>query len=258
MKLHTREWGSGRRTALLVHGIMSDARTWRRVGPALASRGYRVVGVDLRGHGGSERAAEYPHEAYAADLVETVESLGLGSEDGDGGSAVSGVDVAIGHSLGGLALRIAASTLRPGRMVYVDPAWRLARTEDGFDPALFVPLANRTTPAAVRALNPKWAPEDIEVEVATVEVWDRQTALDMSKAVNAALAAGTEVPGAGLPLTAVVPSLVVRADNSTLIRARDADVLRERGFEVRTVPGAGHSVYRDDFEGFMSALEGWI
>jgi pimeloyl-ACP methyl ester carboxylesterase len=247
MKLNTREWGSGPRTALLVHGIMSDSRTWRRVGPELAARGYRVVGVDLRGHGGSERAAEYPHEAYAADLVATVESLGLDQ-----------VDIAIGHSLGGLALLLAAATLQPERAVYVDPAWRLARPEDGVDPALFVHLANRSSAKSIRALNPKWAPEDVEVEVATLEVWDRQTALDMSKAVLAALDAGTEVPGTGLPESAAVPSLVIRAGNSTLIRARDAEVLCEHGFEVRTVPGTGHTVYRDDFEGFMSALEGWI
>lgn len=55
MQLHTREWGTGDRTALLVHGIMSDSRTWRRVGPALAERGYRVLAVDLRGHGRSPR-----------------------------------------------------------------------------------------------------------------------------------------------------------------------------------------------------------
>lgn len=55
MKLNTREWGTGDRLALLVHGIMSDHRSWRSVGPALAGRGYRVIAVDLRGHGASPR-----------------------------------------------------------------------------------------------------------------------------------------------------------------------------------------------------------
>lgn len=56
MRLHTTTWGSGDRIALLVHGLMADHRTWRRVGPALSERGYRVVAVDLRGHGASGRA----------------------------------------------------------------------------------------------------------------------------------------------------------------------------------------------------------
>jgi hypothetical protein len=37
-----------------------------------------------------------------------------------------------------------------------------------------------------------------------------------------------------------------------------ADRLRALGFEVRVVPGAGHTVNRDDFEGFLTALDGWV
>ncbi len=42
--------------ALLVHGVTSSSRTWWRVAPALAGRGFRVLAVDLRGHGASARA----------------------------------------------------------------------------------------------------------------------------------------------------------------------------------------------------------
>jgi pimeloyl-ACP methyl ester carboxylesterase len=45
--LHTREWGAGDRVAVLLHGTMADSRAWWRVGPALALRGYRAIGVDL-------------------------------------------------------------------------------------------------------------------------------------------------------------------------------------------------------------------
>ena len=33
---------------------------------------------------------------------------------------------------------------------------------------------------------------------------------------------------------------------------------RMTGFEVRTVPGAGHSIHRDDYPGFLRALENWL
>ena len=243
MKLHTREWGSGDRIALLVHGIMSDSRTWRRVGPALAGRGYRTVAVDLRGHGASDRSEHYPAEAYAADLVETAEALG-------------GVDVAIGHSLGGLALLLAAEELRPAKAVYVDPAWRLR--EDGFDPAMFVRYADLATAASIAAMNPKWAAEDVAIEIETFALWDRQTALDLSENTAALREAGTAGDGTGVPKSAVVPSLVLLAGIGSAVPARDVETLRERGFTLRIVPGAGHTVQRDDFEGFMTALEGWI
>ena len=235
MKLSTRTWGSGERTALLIHGIMSDSRTWRRVGPALAERGYRVVAVDLRGHGASRRADAYAPADYAADVVETASELIPG-----------GVDLAIGHSLGGLTLACAVDALRPGKAVYVDPAWSLGTA--GIDPAAFVQFAAAATPDTIAAMNPKWEQADIEVELETLSVWDPQTALYLSSLTETV----------GLPEKAVVPSLVMLADNSFLINAQDARALRQRGFEVRTVPGAGHTVHRDDFEGFTHALEGWI
>lgn len=264
MKLNTREWGTGDRIALLVHGIMSDSRTWREVGPALADRGYRAVAVDLRGHGASAWADEYPTEAYGTDIVETLAAISAtgGGEIGGSSEASSTagaeVELAIGHSLGGLALLLAVEAgLRPARAVYVDPAWRIARPEDGFDPALFVEFADMATAATIAAMNPRWAEADIEIELATFAAWDRRTALELSKHATASLEAGTAGDGTGLPLTAVVRSLLMLADRSQLISVEDAETLRGRGFPSRIVPGAGHTIQRDDFAGFMAALDGW-
>ncbi|MBR7826881.1 alpha/beta hydrolase [Actinospica sp. MGRD01-02] len=250
MKLNTREWGAGERAALLVHGIMSDSRTWHRVGPALAGHGYRVIGVDLRGHGASDRSDAYPAAGYGTDIVETVEALGL-----------TGVEVAIGHSLGGLAVLDAVEAgLRAGRAVYVDPAWRIARRDDGFDPAVFVEFADTATYDSIAMMAPRWDAETIELELATFAAWDRRTALDLSSHAHSAPdeEAETAGGGSGLPLRPDVPSLIMLAAASQMLDTQDAETLRERGFEIRTVPGAGHSIHRDDFEGFMTALEGWI
>ncbi|MFJ6773967.1 alpha/beta fold hydrolase [Kitasatospora sp. NPDC091257] len=235
MKLNTHEWGTGDRVALLVHGIMSDHRTWRRVGPALAERGYRVIAVDQRGHGLSPRGnggtpqERYALDAYAEDLVETLPT---------------GAALAVGHSLGGITLLRAVERLKPARAVYVDPAWQFAQAE-GVDPELFVEFRNAGR-EQIAAMNPRWEEADIDVELATLAAWDPDSALAM--------------PGqdAGLPEAPTVPSLVVRADDSFLLGAADTGLLRERGFEVRTVPGAGHTVHRDDHAGFMAALEGWV
>ncbi|MGW6270968.1 alpha/beta fold hydrolase [Streptomyces sp. NPDC055060] len=229
MKLHTREWGTGDRVAVLVHGIMSDHRTWRRVGPALADKGYRVIGVDLRGHGASGRGA-YSPEIFADDLVDTVPA---------------GVELAIGHSLGGMALALAVERLAPARAVYSDPAWALDAA--GVDPAVFVQFrkATRTT---ITNLNPRWEEADVDVEVATLALWDPDTALGLSGA-NAL---------DRTPAAPAVPSLVQAADPSHLISEALKGELRRRGFEVRTVKGAGHTIHRDDFDAFMGSLDGWI
>ncbi|MFE0133581.1 alpha/beta fold hydrolase [Streptomyces sp. NPDC059037] len=230
MKLHTREWGTGDRIAVLIHGIMSDHRTWRRVGPAIADQGYRVIGVDLRGHGESGRGA-YGPEIFADDLVATLPR---------------GAELAIGHSLGGMALALAVERLAPARAVYSDPAWPLGQA-GSVDPAVFVEF-QRASRAVIAELNPRWEDADVDVEVATLAAWDPGTALALSgeNAVDRT------------PAAPVVPSLVQVADPSFLISDELKGELERRGFTVRTVKGAGHTIHRDDFEAFMASLDGWV
>ncbi|MEK9520752.1 alpha/beta fold hydrolase [Streptomyces sp. NPDC087908] len=235
MLLHTTTWGSGDRIALLVHGLMADHRTWRRVGPALAERGYRVIAVDLRGHGASGRAAgpeAYRPADHADDLV---------------ASLPSGAELAIGHSLGGLALARAVERLAPARAVYSDPAWHLAAGPCGYRAENFV-RGSSMTREQIKGFNPRWPDEDVDTEMASVRAWDERSAYGL-----------TEFVGADMwPVRAEVPSLVALADPSSLVRPEHARMLTERGFAVRTVKGAGHTIHRDEFEGFMSALDDWI
>ncbi|GGU83925.1 hypothetical protein GCM10010211_57380 [Streptomyces albospinus] len=231
MQLHTQEWGTGDRIAVLVHGIMSDHRTWHRVGPALAGRGYRVIGVDLRGHGRSPRG-DYSPELFADDLVDT---LPIGAE------------VVIGHSLGGLALSLAAERLRPARAVYSDPAWSLTGAAQPVDPAVFVTF-KRAGRTLVRNFNPRWDDADVDVELATLADWDTGTALALS---------GHHLRDR-TPERPVVPSLVQIAGEGFLFTEEAAKELAARGFEVRTVQGAGHTIHRDDLPGFLAGLEGWV
>ncbi|QKW19508.1 alpha/beta fold hydrolase [Kitasatospora sp. NA04385] len=237
MELHTHEWGTGGRTALLVHGIQADHRTWRVIGPALAERGYRVVAVDLRGHGASPRgtgatpAERYGPELFAEDLVDTLPA---------------GADLAIGHSMGALALHLAVERLKPARAVYSDPAFVYDRP--GMGPEPFVDFKRFGTRDFITGLHPDRAAEDVDAELAALALWDTDTALGLWEHPELSL----------LPRAPVVPSLVQLADPSGLVPERDAAELRRRGFEVRTVPGAGHCIHRDDPAGFLASLDGWI
>lgn len=236
MQLFTREWGAGDRVAVLVHGLFSSSRTWHRLGPDLAERGYRVVAVDLAGHGQSPRFESYS----IAGLVRSIaDSVPLKPE------------LAIGHSLGGLTLSRLIRRLQPGRAVYIDPAFlgtRLPWWQRAGAPMLFRGLLNRRAKAVARS-NPRWQRDDVEIEVGDYAAFDRRFLRRFGD-------------GRAMPLSPpdrmAVPSLMMLADRSRLVSTTLAERMRDIGFEVRTVAGAGHTVHRDDFDGFVRALGGWI
>lgn len=102
LRLHYRDWPRrrGRRAApalVLLHGLASNARIWDLAAPTLARR-FRVIAVDQRGHGLSDRpAAGYGFREVTDDLKALIESLELERP------------VVVGHSWGGnVALQLAA------------------------------------------------------------------------------------------------------------------------------------------------------
>ncbi len=145
-----------------------------------------------------------------------------------------------------MALAGAVERLAPARAVYCDPAWDVRRelVEASAYFAVFK-NANRTM---ISSLNPRWDAADVDIELATLADWDPATAR-----VLPAIYAVSRTPR-----RAVVPSLVLLAGASDLVRPGLGEELVRRGFEVRTVEGAGHSLYRDDLDGFLGALDGWI
>jgi pimeloyl-ACP methyl ester carboxylesterase len=93
-----REWGDAAdRSIVLVHGGGAHSRWWDHIAPLLA-RGWRVLAVDLSGHGDSGRRARYSLDTWAGEVLAVV------TEAGDAASSV-----VIGHSMGGLVtLRLAS------------------------------------------------------------------------------------------------------------------------------------------------------
>ncbi|WP_017571811.1 alpha/beta fold hydrolase [Nocardiopsis halotolerans] len=232
MKLETYTSGTGNRTVLLVHGSMSTHETWHAVEEALVERGHRVVSVDMRGHGGSPRG-DYSVAALGDDLAD---------------SLPTGADLAVGHSTGAVALSLAVERLRPARAVYVDPAFRLPPMHADAGERMRRVCADADV-AHVRQRNPRWADADVEREVRGFAAFDPEFFDFVAEEI-----AGHDL----LPDRAVVPSLVLRAENSVTVTPRTAHDLAERGFTVRVAEGAGHCVHRDDLSGFLAALEGFL
>lgn len=228
--------GNGRGTVVLLHGMMSLAGTWWKVGPALAERGWEVTAIDLAAHGGHRLAGPLTAEALVESVV----------------SQVSGpVDLLVGHSMGAAT---AATVLveHPSlarAAVLEDPPGGLAARGGELAHGIELDTGTARTERGrlvrrSRAEHPGWAENDVEYDVIGIEQAD-------GAAVAAGLRGG---PGGGLgdwDLPALigaarVPVLVLAATEDSAL-AGDmragvrAAVPADRFVEL---PG-GHCLHRD-------------
>lgn len=116
-RLHYVDWGdNGNPPMVLLHGGLAHAHWWDFVAPLLTDR-YRVLALDLRGHGDSDwdAGADYGIEAHASDVSRFLRSLELEEV------------TLVGHSFGGqVAVKVAAASERPlAALVVIDSTTRI-------------------------------------------------------------------------------------------------------------------------------------
>lgn len=116
MRLHTFEWGNAEaKPVVCVHGLTGHGERFRQLAEERWANRFRVIAVDLRGHGRSGRQAPWTIDACLVDLLETIDGMGLQAPDW------------VGHSFGGrLLVELAAQQpQRMRRIVLLDPAIQL-------------------------------------------------------------------------------------------------------------------------------------
>jgi len=234
--------------AVLVHGVTSSSRTWWRVGPALAGRGFRVLAVDLRGHGASPRAvAGLSLADLAADLAETV-----------GGDPV---ELLVGHSLGAL-VTLELVGRRPGfarRLVVEDPPGQGSLDWGALAAGIEADTRRAAAdPEALRrdmeAANPAWPPGEAGRRVADLADCDGQTIAD-------ALRGGVDFDLAALLAAADLPTLLLLAEEALgsnltgLDRKATVEALPDG--TTRVLP-AGHSLHREALDPWLAAVDAWL
>lgn len=97
-------FGVGEPTLVFVHGWSCDARYWRAQVPVFSKK-YRVVVIDLAGHGHSGMSrTKYTMGSFGEDVRAVTESTGSHSV------------ILIGHSMGGSVIA-AAARLMPDRVI---------------------------------------------------------------------------------------------------------------------------------------------
>jgi natural product biosynthesis luciferase-like monooxygenase protein/amino acid adenylation domain-containing protein len=258
--LHIRDSGEeGQTTCLLLHGIGDSGAVWDGVVPRLQGR-YRVLSVDLRGHGESswDLDGRYTVQDYLDDVLRAIDLLRLGRL------------ILVGHSLGGeIALRIAAAhSERIARLVLVD----------------FGPGRDRAAREAIETAVRNGIRNYRSIDDYARRVMERQpltsprTARHLAHAsLRACLSGGFEsktdprIVSMDLERTTDqeiwamlkevrCPTLVIRGNGSAILRDAVArkmvDALRKGEYQV--VEAAGHSVITDNPQGCAAALYSFL
>src|SRR5207245_5276458 len=94
-RLHYLDWNpAGHPTLVLVHGNCANAWWWRPMADEAALANWRLLAIDLRGHGDISlvRPPRYAPAEYAHDIAHFIQSTGVENA------------TAVGHSMGGIAV----------------------------------------------------------------------------------------------------------------------------------------------------------
>ena len=255
--LATHEWpssgpdaGAAAPVAVLVHGITGWWRTWWRVGPALANRGWRVIAVDQRGHGDSPPIdGVATADTLAADIAATLDGLDLAT-----------VDLLVGHSLGA-AVCMELVNGRPEvarRLLIEDPPGQDRLNDLDYQANLDheVRAARSGPELEVRrelAENPSWLEEDARQDV------EGKAACDV-EGILVSLRNGTGLRVIELAPRIPIPTLYLLADEQRSALGSKRAALIGSLPEGATVAelDSGHTVHRDRFDAYLSSLLAWL
>jgi lipase len=212
LRLHTRVFGApGGRTVVALHGVKGHCGRWRLLAGHLP--GTRMYALDLRGHGRSGWSPPWTLEQHLADVLATMDDLGLPRAD------------LVGHSFGGaVAVHLARQAPhRVGRIVLLDPAIGLEPVVAGQRAEAERAPRSFADPDEARATRlgtwPPLADESVlDDEVADHLVRDSDGRWRWRYAPAAVVTAYSEMARPAVLPPAGVPTLLVRAARVQVVR----------------------------------------
>lgn len=258
LRLHYLEWGGAALPpVVLLHGGSAHAHWWDVFAAAIAGS-YRVLALDLRGHGDSEHPdpPAYRIDDYARDLTAFVEALALPRF------------ALIGHSLGAMVATAfagqAAQRLRA--LVVVDSQLRITTAGARYMVRLrnFPQPIYRDHQQAVRRF--RLLPTRTEATAQTLQhvaaygvrqLDDDRWTLKFDREAMAHNEAQDLVPTLG---RLTCPILIVRGVHSTLLPPAALTVLQSAApqAQIAEIPAAHHHVMLDNPAAFESAVRRFL
>lgn len=233
---------------VLSHGLTDNGLCWSRTAAVLC-REFDVVMLDSRGHGESSRLVDGSEHDPAADIAAAIEQLGLDRP------------VVMGHSMGARATARFASVYTdvPSKVVLEDPPLLAPRDDVAKEKwrAVFrdqVLELRSMTPAEItergRTRSPKWHEDEFPH-------WT-EAKLQVDTSVNL----HDPEPWQDYVARITAPTLLIHGETGhdgivTDAIAAEAMSLNPR-IVTRCIPGAGHNVRRENFEGYIEAVLGFL
>ncbi|MFE9580035.1 alpha/beta fold hydrolase [Nocardia sp. NPDC006044] len=238
------DFGGTGRTVLALHGHMSDAESFSGLAERLAP-GSRLIALDQRGHGFSDRAADYSRAGYIADIAALLDHLQLESV------------VLLGHSLGGInAYQFAAR--HPERVeAFIDADGPASLGLDGQNPLQFVlslPYAAPTRQELVDGMGSMATMFGNLVRERADGSWSLpfhpRDIVDSENQVHGDHWADW--------LATTCPALLIRATHGVIPREQ-AEAMIERRPNTRMIElDTDHFVYTNDPDGFAKAVNEFL
>ena len=243
---------------VLVHGTTADHRTWRGVGPDLATR-WRLHAIDRRGRGdsGDGDPVAYDIELEFDDLAAVADILA--------NQAGGPVDV-VGHSLGGrIALGASLQTAAIRRVVAYEGA-PLAPGEEAIDAALEARLREDLAAGDLDGMLARFMTEAIGMPAADLAafradpIWPLRAAA--APTILRELDAAEHAPAAGLDALAAVTVPVLQlvgslSPASFRIGAQALDTRLADG-RLEVIDGARHGAHHSHAAEFIARVEAFI
>lgn len=254
--LHYLDWGDPEAPALiLLHHVGSQAHTWDQFAARMSSD-YRVLALDLRGHGDSSwaRPGCYTTEHYALDVEALVDNLGLERIGLLGGSLGGRVGLAYAALHTDKAAALVMEDVGPVRPEEIANRLRSRVSEEMREFAdieeieTFLRARNTRTPAQVFQYNAPYAARQlptgtwiIKRDPATaegfvpLELWNHVEALEC-------------------------PLLMVIGSESEIVspEVRDRVLSSAPDSEAITISDAGHYIVHEQPEAFEDAVRGFF
>jgi lipase len=244
MVLHTHEWGNPAAQPLIcLHGVTGHGERFKRLAEERWGDRFHVIAPDLRGHGRSGYEPPWTFPTHVADLIETLDALGVDQADW------------VGHSFGGrLILELAARhPERIRRAVLLDPAIQIL-------PHIALAAADAERPDAVYASADEYADgrpaspreavlEDARLHLETLADGRLRRRNCQAAAVSIFAELASDPPP---PATLRAPTLLIHAPAYGLVREEQLAAYDDR-VEALGVPGM-HMVMWDAFDEVADAV----
>ena len=250
MILNAIEAGDGP-PVVFLHGLFGAARNFGGVQRALAPN-YRVIALDMRNHGDSPHAADMRYPTLAADVRETLQSLGVEH------AAI------IGHSMGGKAAmamalqwpasvgRLLVSDIAPVTYQHGNTIFTAAMQAIRLNPELTRRQADAAL--ALTVSDPALRPFLLQnLQFGSAPHW--RIGLREIAAAIPDLESRSDLPGIYQG-----PSLFVTGANSSYVLPEHRPMIRA-GFPAArfvAIKNAGHWVHADNPAGFLSVVEAFL